>query len=372
LGSHDHRKLLKGHILSIFHFICIDTAMAGLVYHDDANEISPKNEGVDINVEIARLDQDASRFYRKGEYSNSVEVLRHSYNLRSSFLGKTHVDSLTNLNNLAAALGRAGFKNEAEKAFRDALIGRMNTKGKENKDTYTTMSHLGVVLKQLGQFEEAEALLYTSLEGFHKLYGVDHICTSEVAFSYGVLSVQQGKRNKAAYCFSVAVIGLSCALGTAHQHTQDAISWMEKCRDTYNAGSSNDINSGNINNNSKNNKSKAATNQIVRIDDEGNKIITSTSKVYNIPSPHAPLPSVFDMEEMDYTEGIYKSKSDWKKLKNCTICTIKYTMTRREHHCRVCSSSICDDCSQCQTYVLEFSAEKKQRMCSNCEAQGFE
>jgi hypothetical protein len=310
-----------------------------------------------LNYDIADLDQQASSHYRLGEYDECVDVLRRAYHLREKLLGAKHVDTLMNLNNLGAALGRLGLLEEAEQAFRDVLVGRMEVSGKKHNDTFTTMNHLGVLLKQLGQFEESDALLYTALEGFYNLHGMTHICTAEVAFSYGVLAVQQGKRNKAAYMFSVAVVGLVQSLGSGHQHTKDAIAWEEKCRATY-------------------------ANDGISTGKKGSITVVDASRAGVIPSIHAPLPSLFDVDEMDYAEGIFQSKKDWKKkVKFCVNCGIKYTLTRREHHCRICSSSVCGDCSKAKAYVMESSITSSipgaanvptlERCCAICEAQGF-
>lgn len=319
-------------------------------------EESEEQRDRSLNMDIADLDYRASVHYRSGEYGDCVDVLRKSYNLRVKILGAKHVDSLMNLNNLGAALGRLGLRDEAEHAFRDALSGRMEVRGKVHSETFTSMNHLGVLLKQSGHFNEAEALLYTSLEGFHKTQGFQHIRTAEVAFSYGVLSVQQGKRNKAAYMFSLATSGLTVVLGSAHQHTKDAAFWETKCKNTY---------------------SSLTAAQKKQMKKKGGHEFSC-----KIPAPESPLPSVFEIEEFDYAEGIYESRQEWMKQKQCSVCSVKYTLTRREHHCRVCSSSVCGDCSQATTYVMDPNSQPDkadptkarptlQRCCSTCEAQGF-
>ena len=337
--------------------------------------MSEEENTLSLNHDIAELDQQASKMYRAGDYASAVDVLRRAYQMRAKILGAQHVDTLMNLNNLAAGLGRFGLLEEAEQAFRDTLVGRMKVRGKKHGDTFTTMNHLGVLLKQRGQFEEAEALLYTALEGFCSLHGIDHICTAEVAFSFGVLAVQQGKRNKAAYMFSVAGVGLAGTLGGSHQHTQDAVAWEALCRETHAEAreaqqqQTADMSSSNV---------LIGASQSIK---GGGRGAASQGQPGIIPPASDPLPTVFEVEEMDYVEGVYAAKKDWKKRKECMICSTRYTMTRREHHCRVCSGSVCSDCSEAETFVMEFTmtspvpgANKlptKQRCCSNCEAQGF-
>lgn len=318
---------------------------------------------LEINERIAALDQQAVAHYSRGHFGKCVEVLRVAYQLRKGILGKEHVDTLLNLNNLAAALGRHGMLQEAEEAFRDALLGRIKVKGAGDAECLTTMNHLGIALKQLGQFEESDTLLYTALSGFFSQRGVKHICTAEVAFPFGVLAVQQGRRNKAAYLFGLAALGLTASLGAAHQHTRDAEIWKERCEHTYkavhvpvSAPSSSFSFSSSPNKFSKSPGKESAFTMVQPI---------------NIPSPHAPLLSPFELEDLDYTEQCYVSKKHWKHRSSCVVCSISYSLTRREHHCRVCGGSACDDCTQATTYMLEFGLKTKVRMCSVCEAQGF-
>jgi Flp pilus assembly protein TadD len=302
-----------------------------------------------VNTKIASLDQQGCEHYKCGRFGECVEVLRVAYQLRRLLLGRFHIDTLLNLNNLAAALGRHGMLPEAEEAFREALTGRIEVRGANHPDCFTTMSHLAVVLRQVGQFEEADVLLYSALEGFHSQRGVRDICTAEAAFAFGVLAVLQGKRNKAAYLFSMSVVGLLASIGASHQHTRDAQAWAAKCADTYR---------------DKEDKSPTAG-------QGGRRGAASRTHGRGVPSPFAPLLSAFDLDDLDGTEGCYASKKHWQHGSQCGVCSVAYTMKRREHHCRVCATSVCDDCSPSTAYVLEFGMKSKQRMCATCEAQGF-
>ncbi len=83
----------------------------------------------DLVEDISKLDMEASRHYRAGEYEEAIELLRKVYQYRVGILGADHEDCLLNLNNLGAALGRIGLLKEAEDAFRDSLRGRKKLKG---------------------------------------------------------------------------------------------------------------------------------------------------------------------------------------------------------------------------------------------------
>lgn len=265
-----------------------------------------------LSEELVKLDNLASSQYRLGKYVDAEELLRKAYNKRKSSLGENHADTLLNLNNLAASLGRLGRFKEAEESFREALKGRETLKGPNHADTLTTVNHLGVLLKQQGNFDEATPLLARALEGFKSSLGSDHLCTAEAAYNYAILCVQQGKRCKASGLFSLAHAGLKKALGAEHQHTLDALHWEIKCKDSVSTDS---LESG--------------------------------------------------------EESIYVSKSTWKKSPTCDACSVPFTIMRREHHCRVCSRSVCNDCSPGKTLVAEFDSKAFVRTCSICEQQGF-
>jgi tetratricopeptide (TPR) repeat protein len=261
---------------------------------------------------LVNLDNLASAQYRNGKYAEAEDLLRKAYVKRKAVLSETHVDTLLNLNNLAASLGRLGRLKEAEECFRGALEGRESLKGKTHADTLTTVNHLGVLLKQQGQLDEAEKLLARALEGFTAVLGAEHVCTAEAAYNYAVLCVQKGRRHKAVGMFASAHTGLKKSLGAEHQHTLDALHWEIKCRDS-------------------------------------------------VP------PDALESQE----GNVFQSKDSWKKSPLCEVCQVAFTLMRREHHCRVCSRSVCNDCSLGKSLVLEFDAKTFVRICSICEQQGF-
>jgi len=279
-----------------------------------SNVGSSSNKGPAAD-ELVKLDNLASAQYRLGKYTEAEDLLRKAYLKRKDLLGENHADTLLNLNNLAAALGRLGRFKEAEDNFRQALQGREELKGTTHADTLTTVNHLGVLLKQKGELGQAEKLLARALDGFRASLGPDHLCTAEAAYNYGVLCVQEGKRGKAAGLFSLAHSGLKKTLGAEHQHTLDALHWEIKCKEAVTPGT---LESGG-----------------------------------------------------EDSESVFQSKEMWKKSPTCDVCSVAFTLMRREHHCRICSRSVCNDCSPSKTLVAEFDPKAFVRICSICEQQGF-
>ncbi|CAD8109939.1 unnamed protein product [Paramecium primaurelia] len=62
---------------------------------------------------------------------------------------------------------------------------------------------------------------------------------------------------------------------------------------------------------------------------------------------------------------------DFKKQNECIVCAIEFTQTNRQHHCRMCGSSCCGQCSQktinknrvcdiCYMKASQLAAEKKR------------
>ena len=209
------------------------------------------------------------------------------------------------------SLGRLGKFDEAEDLFKRALAGREKLHGLNNVDVLTTVNHLAVLYKQRGRFSDSERMFDRALEGLSQELGPTHLLTAETAYNFATLRVQQGLRKKAGILFSQAQKGLSGTLGPEHQHTLDALYWEIKCAKDY----------------------------------EG-------------------LP----------TEGhdkLFISRNQWKQSDKCELCEMVFTMIKRQHHCRICSRSVCHECSSSNTMVLEFDANKPVRFCAICEQQGF-
>lgn len=71
-------------------------------------------------------------------------------------------------------------------------------------------------------------------------------------------------------------------------------------------------------------------------------------------------------------EPMYISRRDWKRnSKMCGLCAVGYGLFRREHHCRVCSNSVCFYCCRGKTMVLEYSKSRRVKACNRCIQQGF-
>ena len=52
--------------------------------------------------------------------------------------------------------------------------------------------------------------------------------------------------------------------------------------------------------------------------------------------------------------------------KKCTLCTRKFGLLRRRHHCRSCGRVVCDVCSGSRHILLHINRRKPQRVCDRC------
>ena len=46
-----------------------------------------------------------------------------------------------------------------------------------------------------------------------------------------------------------------------------------------------------------------------------------------------------------------KPKENKEKDKICSLCDFKFTLFKRQHHCRLCDAVCCDDCSRKKAIV---------------------
>lgn len=210
------------------------------------------------------------------------------------------------------------------------------------------MNHIGVVLKQLYRLSESEEFLYRAYRGFEQTLGSKHVRTAEGAYNIGILHVQQGNRKLAHEYFKIAHTGLASTLGPDHPHTNDAMHWEIKC----------------------NLSSK-----------EYDNIRHSRSRDSNSSGEHEALVAKQedekDEEQMEAAKKRvdlehYVSRDDWVSGTYCTLCFTTYHLFNREHHCRVCSRSVCIECwGNKKALVMEFSDTIPSKICNTCAQQGF-
>lgn len=301
---------------------------------------------MEVENELRELDKQCSVLYRDRDYEKCIEILRRSLTLRMKVLGDKHKDFLVNLNNLGAALGRCGYLQEAEQAFREVIAKRESSLGKEHLDTATSMMHLGVCLKNQGKFQESEQHLYRSLKISLESAngGIEHLATAEASFAFACLSIQMGRICKAVFLFKLAERGLVKALGEEHQHTRDTIWWTKRSFELMTGYGKIPV--------------------LKEIADLMGEMASAdgTTNQFKVPS-HAYM-NIWDGAE-------FEGKAFWNREKKCDVCAFEYTVTTREHHCRVCIRSVCDACSSSSRVFMGAVKTSKERCCNVCANAGF-
>ena len=202
-------------------------------------------------------------------------------------------------------------------------------------------------MKQLFRLSESEEFLYRAYRGFEQTLGSKHVRTAEGAYNLGVLHVQQGNRKKAHEFFKIAHAGLASSLGADHPHTNDAMHWEIKCNLSSKVYDNLRPSSSRSRDSESSVEREGRMSQPLQEDEE------SSSK------------KVVDLEH-------YISRDDWTASTYCTLCFTTYHLFNREHHCRVCSRSVCIECwGNKKSLVLEFSDTIPSKICNTCAQQGF-
>ena len=97
----------------------------------------------------------------QGKYEEAEQMHQQVLELKEKVLGQGHPDTLTSMNNLAAALRYQGKYEEAEQMHRQVLELSEKVLGQEHPDMLTSMKNVALVLSDQGKLEEAEQISLT-------------------------------------------------------------------------------------------------------------------------------------------------------------------------------------------------------------------
>jgi tetratricopeptide (TPR) repeat protein len=109
-----------------------------------------------------------------GQYSAAEITHRQALSIRSKVLGPGHPDTLTSMNNIAAALDEQGKYAEAEKMHRKTLELRKEVLGAKHPDTLTSMNNVAYALSDQGEYIKAEKVHRKTLELRNGVLGEKH------------------------------------------------------------------------------------------------------------------------------------------------------------------------------------------------------
>jgi tetratricopeptide (TPR) repeat protein len=124
---------------------------------------------------FAKLLGNLSGYLRsQGQYNLSEGYARRAIDISSSRLGKSNVQTLTNIHALAEVLSHQGKYAEAEQMERQVLERRKTVLGPEHRDTLRSMNSIGAVLGDQGKYAEAEQMERQVLDRRKTVLGPEH------------------------------------------------------------------------------------------------------------------------------------------------------------------------------------------------------
>ncbi|CZR66334.1 uncharacterized protein PAC_16235 [Phialocephala subalpina] len=120
------------------------------------------------------LDNLAQVLEKSGLYDKAETQSRHVLELRKTVLGENHPGTITSMSNLAQVLEKLGRYGDAEELNRSVLRAREDILGPNHLDTLVSINNLAHILSSEGNFEEAEVMARRALEGYKALLGPEH------------------------------------------------------------------------------------------------------------------------------------------------------------------------------------------------------
>ena len=154
-----------------------------------------------------------------GDGPLAIELLSKSRAIRETQLGLKHLDTLTTINNLAAAYLSAGELNQALSLFEQALTTMQAEFGPDHLDALSATSNLAMAYQTAGRMDQALPLFEQVLVKFKIKQGLDHLDTlaamNNLAHAYKIT----GRFDKALPLYEETLKRLKATLGADHFNT---------------------------------------------------------------------------------------------------------------------------------------------------------
>lgn len=129
-------------------------------------------------VEAAVRQTIGNAYLDMGLYSQALEQLERTVEIRRRALGDDHPDTLQSMNNLSVLYLHQGEASRAEPLFERILAVRRRLLGEENPDTLISMNNLAAVYRTEGRYAQAEPLLVKALAIKRRVLGEIHHSTA--------------------------------------------------------------------------------------------------------------------------------------------------------------------------------------------------
>jgi tetratricopeptide (TPR) repeat protein len=145
--------------------------------------------------------------------------LERAFELRRTFLGSEHVDSLRTLSDLGELYWTQGKRAQVETLWNGLVDAQRRVLGEKHPDTLNTMSNLAALAASQGKSDRAEALYNGVLEAQRMRLGERHYDTLATMNNLGALYTNVAKFGPAEELLTKTLETLSQVLGPEHPNT---------------------------------------------------------------------------------------------------------------------------------------------------------
>ncbi|KAJ4353222.1 uncharacterized protein N0V89_004949 [Didymosphaeria variabile] len=144
------------------------------IYLPHATHIVGVPEVYDLENRMSLLGRIGKCEYTLGRYRAAESAHRQAFERMVEVLGGVHPDTLTSMNEVAAAMLAQGKYTEVEAIHRATLAGREKVLGKEHLGTLKSMGEVAWALAGQGKYAEAETMHRATLAVREKVQGTEH------------------------------------------------------------------------------------------------------------------------------------------------------------------------------------------------------
>jgi tetratricopeptide (TPR) repeat protein len=158
-----------------------------------AYEIAKNELGEDHEELLPLLDDLASVYYFRAQYSIAIPLVEKLAGIKSRMLGPEHTETLTALNNLGLVHTFAGDDRKAEEILRPVVETRRRVSGDKHPESLTAMANLAQVLQRRAKLKEAEPLFLRTIEVSREVKGEEHPSTLSAMNNLSQVYRDQGR-----------------------------------------------------------------------------------------------------------------------------------------------------------------------------------
>ena len=160
----------------------------------------------------------ASLLQKQGKLEEARPLFEENLEVSRRTLGNHHMETLTNMNNLALLLQHQSKLEYARILFEETLQGLRGTLGSSHPLTLTSLGNLAELLRTQGNLGEARSLQEQAVEGQRRALGPNHPDTLRSMWNLATL-LQDMKHEAAAAMLRKCFEGRQRVLGPKHPST---------------------------------------------------------------------------------------------------------------------------------------------------------